>query len=282
EHITAVAADIKLHPVALVPTPFNINVDLDASAQHAQGWAKDYLAYLLTTDCNGRALATPGNAVLSIPVVRSANNTKPTTPGPPGKTTAPLTTPATGVDAISAGQVTVHMLNTISGYSVTLSLYQTPAGNATSYNRATGTAVAAVLNWRENSTGFAGVINVTAQTTAAVPWQASQQLGDVAATRLLRDGKKNNIEGTLEGLALQRAARAFAEIVDARGPVHHVLSVTIARPGGAIRAGDTVAVVRGDYVISEVSVTSLTNNNLTGNVIWGSHTHHDDDSVVKE
>lgn len=282
KHINEVADDIIAHPVDIIPTPYNITIELDSSAQHARGWAKDYLAYLLTTYSDGRALSTPGSSVFSIPLAAKvkapANNAKPTTPGPTGKSTAP----ATSIEDISAGPVQVRMLDTIPGYAVTLALHEIPAGNASSFSRATGTAVSAVITWRENSTGFTGVCNATAQSSTVVPWQAEQQLGNTAATRLLRDGKKTNIEGTLEGLALQRVARAFGEIVDVRGPVHHVFPVTLARPSDSIRSGDTVAVIRGNYVVAEMSVTALTTDKMTGEVIWGTHTHNNNDKLQRE
>jgi hypothetical protein len=272
--LTALANALDKNPPARATTPWAVDIALAPSAEHAKGWARDYLAYQIALYGQGRALAMPSTRISS-----------------PMATTAPLPTPPAGAASAVRGArsaapalptVTVRMPNFQTGYRVSLGLREVEARTANGGIDDHGTAVEATLTWRETTTGFTGVISAGAQTRTRVAWMAHEQLRVAADVTRLSDGRHANAEGTLEGLAVQRVARAFAELVEAGGPVHHPNPITLTRPAGDVRVGDYLAIVRGGWVVAEVRLTRVTNRQVMGDVLWGTHTLQRGDRVQPE
>jgi metalloprotease len=267
KHTLAVAAELKATPPTMLAPALGVTIGLDASAVHAANWAPDYLALLLTAAGDGRIFVTP-TARLQTP-----GPLHPAPPPAPGGTKSPA--------PLKSVVVTVPA-SLRPGYELSLALTQIPAGRAADISVAQGTAVQATLAWRETATGFGGTLTTTAQRKDVVPWMAHEQLKDPVDVYNLEDGKNLHIEGTLEGLALQRLARSFAEIVQMRGPVVHVYPVTVPNPSKNTRPGDTVGVARDGFLVAEVLVGSVTSRDVTGNVLWGTHTWQKNDSTILE
>ena len=58
-------------------------------------------------------------------------------------------------------------------------------------------------------------------------------------------------------MAVKRASMAFAEILEANGPIDHSAPVIIPYKTQKARLGDYFSVVRGDRVVAEVAVEKI-------------------------
>jgi len=273
------AEKILKAPPAQVAAPLGIQFTLDPRSADAAGWAHNYFSLAMAAYGNGKALVIP---VLD--------------PVPAPATVIPVA--AAPIAALALGNqandpqkekddkdtplpaVTVNAPDALPGYTVTLLFEQIPPMRLAALEPAQGTAVRATLCWTELKGGFSGVIVATVQTAGNMPWKATEQLTDPAALNMLSDGKALHIEGTLEGAAVRRIARAFAEIVKAGGPVNHSAPVTLKLPDEKARLGDYVGVFRDGKLVSEVAIDQLKSKDVTGTVLWGTHIWKKGDKFV--
>lgn len=259
QRVLDAAAELAKEPLPAVANPVGIELTLDPSAEHARTWAHTYLSILLTYSGSGRV------AVLSVP-----EYPLPAMYTPPAKDTR-NEKKAEKDEALP--QVTVAIPNVPVGFRATLFLRQAPAGGAASVDEGIGTAVEARIHWTQLSTGFSGDCVAIDQTRNRVPWQAQEQLGNPELVRNLEDGKNLNIEGTLEARAIRRASTAFAEIIEANGPIDHSAPVTVRLNTAKLRPGDYVYVIRGNRIVAEVGLTKINGKKeAVGTVLWGTHT----------
>jgi hypothetical protein len=144
-----------------------------------------------------------------------------------------------------------------------------------------GTAVEARLHWTQLSSGLSGDCVAIDQTVDRVEWQAQQQVKTPAGVTGLSSGKSLNVEGTLEATAMRRATMAFAEVLEANGPVDHRAPVTLPMNPGSLRANDYVGVERGNALVAEVRVDHIAAHQVFGFVLWGVHAWKKHDHFVR-
>lgn len=271
DRIIALANEVKKKPLPVIDAPRGIALTLDPSAHHAAAWLHPFMSIMLANATLGRAVVQPSAQY----------------PMPPKPADAPLPSDdpkANKDEKVKLNNVAVVLPPSPLRYKVAVHLAEVPAGGAESIDKAEGTAVQATLAWQDTVTGMSGLCAGIAQRKERGPWMAQDELKEKTALGLLEDGKNGNIEGTLEAAALRRAARAFAEVVKADGPVDHGVSVTIKFAANGLRVNDYVMVLRKmkDYVdaVAEIRVTASDGKTVTGQVLWGTHTYKKGDSFT--
>jgi len=302
ETLEKLAKEIEQHKPEKSPPPIGATLTLDTDAQHASAWAYDYTSIALLNATQARAVLVP---IMQMPLTAPTPTAVPTTPVTPAIKEQVKDSRALGVDTPPADNeqgkeknkdkgkdkekkskvevlppVTVVTPPVSVAYQLTLALRQTAAGRAAEIAKGDGSAVEAVLRWHNIATGMSGVETAIAQTTTHGPWMANEQLKDPAALHRLSNGKEDNIEGTLEAAAVRRVVRAFAEVVEAGGPVDHSVPVTIRLTKAEGRLGDYIAVIRDKHLVAEVAIDKLTGRTVTGTVLWGVHSWKKNDLFV--
>lgn len=278
------ANELAKSPVAQLPAPVGIDVSLDSSAEHAKSWAHTYLAILLADYGEGRAEVIPSGEypvhalTLQLPTV-AADKDKAQTATSTGNN---VKDDGKNDKDIPLQPVKFTPPPCQTGYRVTVSLRQVPAGGAASLDAGEGTAVEAKLHWVKLASGFSGDCVAIDQHREKTPWKASEQLGKPDELFALSDGKSDNVEGTLEAIALRRATMAFAEILEADGPVDHSAPVKVTIDTAKLRQNDYIYVVRGNLIVAEVRVDQiLSKKQISGTVLWGVHTWKKKDRFVQ-
>ena len=266
------AAELQKYPLPKVPAPVGVDITLEPTASHADSWAHAYLSLLISMNGGGRAVAlsAPQYPVHALPA-QAVVEKKDAMKDDKAKKEEPLKQVV-----FASPQVPV-------GYRVTLALRQVPAGRAASIEEGEGTAVEAKLHWTQLSTGFAGDCIATDQTRKKVPWMAQEQMQSEDKLYQLADGKSNNVEGTLEAVAMRRASMAFAEVMEANAPVDHGAPVALNMRTDKLRPGNYVYVVRGNLIVAEVCIDQVTGKKTAnGTVLWGVHTWQKKDQFIPE
>ncbi|HEY3376998.1 MAG TPA: M48 family metallopeptidase [Armatimonadota bacterium] len=275
DRLRTTATELEQHPLPKIPEPIGIELTLDRSAEHARAWAHTYLAILLADSGAGRAevLSSP-----DYPIHRMI-----TPPAEPPRDER-KNDKDKNEDSKPLPAVTVFIPDLPVAYRVTLALHEVPAGRAATIADGRGTAVEARLHWTQLSSGFSGDCIASAQRRERTPWIAQEQLQDPDKLYELATGKEDNVEGTLEAKAIRRASMAFAEILEANGPVDHSAPVTITLSNTEkIRPGDYVEVVRGNLVVAEVCVEQVNGKReVSGVVLWGTHNWMKKDRFIHE
>lgn len=273
QRLLAAAEKLEANPPARLPDPAGVEIALDPSAGHAAGWAQSYFSILVNGLSFGRAVAltsprypAPPLPAALVPKPKEDKNAKKSDAKNEPLPAVVFIPPAVPV-----------------AYRVTLALRPVPAGRAATPDAAEGTAVEAVLRWTAVETGFTSECAAVAQTRKRVPWEAGQELARPELQYGLADGKADNVEGTLEAIALRRVARAFAEVVEAKGFVDHGTKVTLPVGTDKLRPGDYVTVYRGSAPVAEVCIDAVTGRkSATGAVLWGTHAWKKKDKFIAE
>lgn len=284
DRIKNLAVELGKNPPAKTPDPRGIDITLAPSAVHARAWVHDFLAVRLAAYGEGKVVVLPSAQFPAPPP--TPKEATPAPPLPVPKPANPPTAPGTKADKDTAKPaplpaVIVSIPSVPVAYRVTVALRQVPAGHGRTLETSEGTAVEATLHWTEEATGFSGDCVAQAQTREVVPWEAQAQLKDAEALRKLSDGKSLNMEGTLEGVAVRRAAMAFSEILEARGPVEHKAPVTVRLPARlSVRPGDYLYTLRGNHIVTEMRVDEITGGTANVTVLWGTHVWKKGDQFV--
>jgi Zn-dependent protease with chaperone function len=275
--ILKLSAQLKKTPPQRLGDPQGILLTLDGSAMHARDWLHPYLAIVLTQQARGKAEVLPA-AQYPMPMLPKdwdRNFAKKKDETPPAKDPKQAETPL--------AKVTPVLPPTMPRYTVTVSLKQVPAGGAATVAAGEGTAVEATLAWVDTTSGLGGVCTGIAQRNTKGPWTAQEELKDVpGGIAMLEDGKVANIEGTLEAGALRRAARGFAEVIEANGPVDHSAPLSVAISEKNLRVNGYIAVLRNNALIAEARVTAYDGKTATTAVLWGTHLLKKTDKIVAE
>lgn len=285
DRILKAADELSKKPPTKIVPPFGVDVQLDHSAEHARGWAHTYLSILLASYGEGRAVALeapqyPIHAMTPPPSLTVAATTMDTKDdGSAGNTGNKKRDSKDNKDKQAADKdvpllaVSFIPPHVPAGYRVTVFLQQVPAARAATIDAGEGTAVKATVHWVQVSSGFSGDCVAIAQSREKLPWMAAEQLKSGDKIYELDDGKDTNIEGTLEATALRRASMAFAEIMEADGPVHHDTPVSVPINTNALRPNDYIYVVRDNMIVAEVCVDRAEGKKqIIGTVLWGIHT----------
>jgi len=270
DRVTKLAEELEKKPLPVLPPPQGIELKLDADTDHARGWVSHYLAIAFAVYCQGKAelqMPTPytspaeaETAQIAVPPSESAKDkTKAKEEQLPG--------------------VSVEIPQVPAAYRIEIAFHQAPAGRAASLDLAKGTGVEATLRWTQLASGFTGTCTAVAQTIKSEPWMANEKL-KIPALYRLDDGKDQNLEGTLEAIALRRVAKMFSEVVLANGPVDHSAPVSLRLSESAVRPGDDVLVIRKGVTVAEVCAETVEKRNITGHVLWGTHVWQKDDKFV--
>ncbi len=280
KNLQNLAKTLLKNPPDKIPDPKGIEIHLSPSAEHARPWLHDFFAWRIAATATGKYVVLPDT------------ETAPRAPSPSVITpaVAPLLVAPVGANHAAAKAppaakveplppVTLVVPRVPAVYSVLVELHPTPAGGAATLETAQGTAVEATLRWTELPNGRSGMLTADAQSTARLSWRADEQLAPMNLTRIY-DGNNANLEGTLEAVAVRRAAMAFAEILEAGGPVEHSIPVAIPTVVSRTRPGDYVDVVRGGVVVSEVRIDAVDRGAMNGAVLWGTPTWKKGDQFV--
>lgn len=266
ERLSQSAKKLQETPPEPLPASLGVALVLDDTSAHAREWMHDYLATRIVMSSQGVAAIRPPAIASSI---LAAAGDAPWTAEMPKNKKDPLP------------KVAVLMPDVPTAYRARVAVRQIPAYGAKTTTETRGTAVEATLEWTDLRRGFSGVVRATAQTRNRVAWQAHEQLEDAAELHKLSDGKRRNLEGTLEATAVRRVAMAFAEVVREDGPVDHSAPVTLRIAPRDVRVGDYVYVKRGARIISEVQVTAINGRTVSGQVLWGGHSWQVDDTFER-
>jgi putative metalloprotease len=271
--LVTLSAQVKAKPLPPLDHPRGITLLLDPSAQHARAWLHPFLSIMLVNTTGGRTVVLPNGEYPMPPKPKDI-----TLPDDDEKNKDKEKEKEVIQD------VAVVLPPAAPRYVVTVALSEVPAGGAQTIEDGQGTAVESALAWMDTQTGMGGICAGIAQRKTRGPWRAQDELQDPAALSKLEDGKNGNIEGTLEAAALRRAARAFAEVVKADGPVDHSVPVSIKFTNPAVRVNDYLFVLRknknGTEPVAEIRVTVSDGKTVTGNVLWGTHTYKRGDQFV--
>lgn len=264
DRLLELAKDMRTKPPERLEAPRGIQLALDPSAEHAGAWLHPFLSIMLPHATVGRAVLLPSakHPLPDLPASWLEKQAKTVKPDDPKK--------AEKIEPLP--KVAVVIPASPPRYQLTVAFAQAPAGGAATIEAGEGTAVAAILSWRDTVTGMHGTITSLAQRRERIPWMAHEEVKEADALKLLEDGRDTYLEGTLEAAALRRAMRALAEVIIADGPVNHSVPVTIKYSPKGLRVNDYLAVYRDNIMVSEVRIDSLDTKSITGTVLWGTHT----------